>query len=225
MNHLFYADDMCLLAPSAMGLQQLIQLCEDYGMNHDILYNPVKTKCIVVPPNRYKLYVPSVTLNNVIIEYVDNVKYLGVVISSQFKDDIDITRQLRSLYASGNTILHRFSACSTPVKLQLLESYCLNFYCSTLWCNFTKLNMNKIRVAYNNIIRKLFGYSRRDSASFMFVHHQIDSFDCRQRKSVYKFKQRLMTCNNIIVQCINNNTWITNNYMWHRWNSLLFINF
>ena len=164
-------------------------------------------------------------MNDKTLEYVDTVKYLGVYISGNFKDDVDIKRQLRSLYASGNTISNKFSACSKNIQLQLLESYCLNFYCSTLWCNFSKLNLNKIRVAYNNIIRKLFGYNRRDSASFMYVHHNIDSFDTRLRKSVYKFQQRLFACDNVIVQCINGNTWICNNYMWHRWYSLLYINF
>ena len=160
MNHLFYADDMCLLTPIATALQILINMCECQGTEHDILYNPDKSKCVVVPPNGYTLHTPSVSLNDITLEYVDNVKYLGVFISGNFKDDVDITRQLRSLYASGNTILNKFSACSKDVQLQVLESYCLNFYCSTLWCKFSKLNINKIRVAYNNIIRKLLGYSR-----------------------------------------------------------------
>ena len=45
-NHYFYADDMCLLAPSACGLQQLIDQCAKYGNDHDILYNPLKSKCV-----------------------------------------------------------------------------------------------------------------------------------------------------------------------------------
>ena len=31
VNHLFYANDICLLASSAMGLLQLINVCEQYG--------------------------------------------------------------------------------------------------------------------------------------------------------------------------------------------------
>ena len=57
-------------------------------------------------------------------------------------------------------------------------------------------------------------YNRRDSASYMFVHNNIDTFDCRFRKTVYKFQQRLLDSDNIIVQCINNNTWISNNYIY-----------
>ena len=87
-------------------------------------------------PSRYHLNVPSVTLNNAPLVYADIIKYLGVVISQTFKDDNDIVRQLRFLYASANsrTIMRKFARCTISVKLQLLESYCLNVYCSTLWC-------------------------------------------------------------------------------------------
>ena len=34
-----------------------------------------------------------------------------------------------------------------------------------------------IRVAYNNVYRRILGYSRRDSASNMFVTNRIDNFD------------------------------------------------
>ena len=102
VNHLFYADDICLMAPSAMGLQQLINACEKYGIEHDILYNPIKSKCMAVVPSRYKLNLPIVTLNNINLVYENSVKYLGVDLDSKLKDDVDIARQLRSLYASFN---------------------------------------------------------------------------------------------------------------------------
>lgn len=222
MNHLFYADDMCLLAPSALGLQQLINICEMYGIDHDILYNPVKSKCMTILPSKYKLCTPTVKLNDVTLAYADSVKYLGVIVTHNFKDDNDISRQLRSLYASGNTILRSFAACTVPVKLRLLESYCLNFYCSTLWCDYSKHKINKIRVAYNNVFRKLLGHRRRDSASSMFVNNRINTFECTLRKMCFKFRNRLYACNNIIVLCLNDNSWVRNNYMWRKWDTLLY---
>lgn len=39
VNHLVYADDMCLLAPSPHGLQKLLKICDNYAENHDIIYN------------------------------------------------------------------------------------------------------------------------------------------------------------------------------------------
>ena len=32
INHLMYADDLVLLAPSSMGLSMLLSVCSDYGL-------------------------------------------------------------------------------------------------------------------------------------------------------------------------------------------------
>ena len=45
-NHLVYADDTVLLAPSPKGLQMLIDICVAFGIENDIVYNEEKTKCM-----------------------------------------------------------------------------------------------------------------------------------------------------------------------------------
>ena len=35
--HVMYADDICLLAPSALGLQMLLEMCYDFSHNSDII--------------------------------------------------------------------------------------------------------------------------------------------------------------------------------------------
>ena len=38
-NHLVYADDTVLLAPSPKALQMLIDICVAFGIENDIVYN------------------------------------------------------------------------------------------------------------------------------------------------------------------------------------------
>ena len=38
-KHLFYADDLCLLAPCAIASQQLPDRCYEYDIKHDIIMN------------------------------------------------------------------------------------------------------------------------------------------------------------------------------------------
>ena len=83
---------MCLLAPSECGLQQLIDQCAKYRHDHDILYNPLKSKCVIFQQRSYRLTIPSVRLHHVhgqYLQYVDNIKYMGVILSNP-KDDLDI---------------------------------------------------------------------------------------------------------------------------------------
>ena len=38
LNHLCYADDICLISLSSSGMQQLLNICQNYATNHQLLY-------------------------------------------------------------------------------------------------------------------------------------------------------------------------------------------
>ena len=50
-NHLVYADDTVLLAPSPTALQKLIDICVRFANSHCLLYNKKKTKYMCIKPN------------------------------------------------------------------------------------------------------------------------------------------------------------------------------
>ena len=54
VNHLYYADDMILLAPTPYGLQKMLEICEEYATDHDILFNTKKTVCMATIPRMLK---------------------------------------------------------------------------------------------------------------------------------------------------------------------------
>ena len=37
VNHLCYADDICLISLSSVGMQQLLSMCDTYAKEHDLL--------------------------------------------------------------------------------------------------------------------------------------------------------------------------------------------
>ena len=39
IHHVMYADDICSLAPTASAMQHLLDVCYDYGVEHDIASN------------------------------------------------------------------------------------------------------------------------------------------------------------------------------------------
>ena len=95
-------------------------------------------------------------------------------------------------------LLRRVSKCSIPVKCYLFKTYCSNLYCAPLWYNFTLLAMKKIKIAYNNSIRRLFFFTKHNSASEMCVNLNIMSFRELLKKYVYSFRLRLgasLNCN------------------------------
>ena len=48
VNHMLYADDIVLFAPSAKGLQKLMDISHTYGCNYDIEYNPSKSSIMYI---------------------------------------------------------------------------------------------------------------------------------------------------------------------------------
>ena len=39
LNHVCYADDMCLISLSSAGMQRLLNMCTDNAEQHSLLYN------------------------------------------------------------------------------------------------------------------------------------------------------------------------------------------
>ena len=125
--------------------------------------------CMCFTPKSINFVKPSFMLNNNVIPYVENCKYLGIVIHLQ-SDMYDIKRQIRKFYANTNMLLRKFSICSYQVKCHLFRSYCANMYCPYFWFNKSKTCLKKLQICYNNSLRRLLRIPKRSSASEMFVN-------------------------------------------------------
>ena len=66
-------------------------------------------------------------MDNQLLKYTDDIKYLGFTFSSDQKDDKDLLRQLRLLYTKSNRLLRLFYHCSTDVKIALFAVTVLVF--------------------------------------------------------------------------------------------------
>ena len=95
MNHIIYADDTALLAPSPAALQKLLDIAAQFIDERELVANMKKTKCKAIKPKCDKaLYVPTFYLNGVAIKKTSKESYLGVDITDDFKDDSTIENKL-----------------------------------------------------------------------------------------------------------------------------------
>jgi len=119
------ADDSVLIAPSISILQHMILECQEYAETCDIVFNAKKTVYMCIKSrNIYMPKVPSLFLNDQLVDLVDSHKYLGVTMTSDRQDHMDISRSIRTLYIRGNSLISNFKHCSDDVKVQLFKSYC-----------------------------------------------------------------------------------------------------
>ena len=220
INHVFYTDDLCPMAPCAIALQELITLCYDYSIEIDMNFNALKSYCIAFTPKLYKLILPSLHINYLSISYTDSIKYLGYMFSSNNSDDTEMLRQMRLLYCRSNRLLRMFNKCSKNVLIELCRSFCTTFYCPYFWTVHKKATFSKIRVAYNNVYRKLLGFCRRSSASEMFVMNNISNFEALIRKSIFAFKTYLSNSDNTIISTLQS-SWVITDTIWKVWKDKL----
>ena len=102
-----------------------MQLYIDYGLEHDIKFNSAKSNIMIFCCKKFKgIHVPSFELNDNILPGVNQCKYLGHVITDDLKDDNDIARQYKIIYAQGNALIRKFFMCSDHVKCTLFRSFC-----------------------------------------------------------------------------------------------------
>ena len=201
INHIFFADDITLFSPSLTGLQELVDVCYDYALSHDIVFNCNKSRGMLFTPNHFNLSCksPVLTLGKQRIYFVDSVKYLGVHLSNSLLDDDDILRLVRSVYGTGNKLKYRFSKCSTRVKNTLYRCYCMNLYGCQLWCKFRSGTLNRLRIAYNDSYRILHNIPRYISARLEQINANLTTFEALLRKCLFSFVTRCMQSKNILM--------------------------
>ena len=58
LNHLCYADDLCLISLSSAGMQKLLNLCSKYVVDHSLTYNAEKSFSLCFIPRTVKISRP-----------------------------------------------------------------------------------------------------------------------------------------------------------------------
>ena len=214
---------------SYRGLQDLLITCEKYAIEHDIKFNTKKSVVLV----RSKLLTNAAVLNfrlcNEDLTEVKEARYLGHIITADGKDDNDMIKACRQLYAQGNSLIRKFHMCTEKVKIKLFVTYCSQFYCAHLWqFKCTDKIYRKLNVAYNNVFRYFLGLPRDAqgrpcSASGMFVTRKVKSLQEIMRNLVFKFQSRLnLSVNELVVSTLNANVIMRSKLRKH-WDNILLI--
>ena len=224
INHLMYADDICLICPSVKGLQKLIYICEHVGADIDMLFNVKKTMCMYFACHRLRLLdVPQLRMYGSTLEYVSSVNYLGYFITPNLSDDQAMQSQIRSLYARANSLIRGFRHCSVEVKRILFSSYCTSLYCAQLWSDYSMGVISKLRVAYNGALKLLLGVSRQSSTSLLFANNRLDTFDAKLRKLSHSFVSRLLSSENSIIHTLAHSDCFYLSPFWRHYVNLVFL--
>ena len=223
LNHLIYADDIIIFCPSLSGLQSLLNICENYINSVKLSLNVGKTKCIMFSKSRhYRPPTASVKINGMCIEYVSEYKYLGYVVTHNNSDIRHTEGLYRGICVRANAIFRNFYNCSVEVKQLLFKSFFTPFYCISILINVNMSDLNRLRVCYNNSIRKLFNLGTRSSISTACVHLGIPTFGELRRKAVNSLMARLKNSLNVIVKNFTDVNYLPTTVIYSKWSAIVY---
>ena len=201
----FYADDMCIIAPSLKGLQRLLNICSDYCEEWDICLNPKKTKNIVF--GKCAAINHKLTINNSTIDWVSEWKYLGVVLRGGKRFGCSVSDRVKSFYRSLNSILRVEGRSDDMVLLRLIESHCVPIltYAIEVTDVANRDERRSLRVAYNSVFRKIFSYRYFESVTNL--QHSLERLTWEEliEKRQSGFLKRARNCeNSSLVKLLSN---------------------
>ena len=162
---LFYADDMAILAPSVKGLTTLLEICGNYCVEFDICLNADKSQLMYFGKQTVVSF--SVTLNGKALDWSNECKYLGVILKSGKVFGCSTVERVKKFYRCLNAILRIDGRSTDVVMLRLLETHCVPLltYAIEIIHVCDRDERRQLRVAYNAIFRKIFGYRRSESVT------------------------------------------------------------
>ena len=166
--------------------------------------------------------VPTFRLDGKILKVVTDYKYLGVVITDDMKDDVDIAKQMRLMYARGNSLIRRFSHCSNEVKIKLFKAYCSNIYCCYLWVNYNKSTLRRLVRAYSRIFKNFLKVDDYKLVNTYMMSCSIDSLPVIVRKLVNGFRSSIFKSDNNIVTTITKSLFFISSSLSMHWIKVLF---
>ena len=164
---LFYADDLCLIAPTRSAMQTMLDICQQYCSESCLTFNVKKSKILLFGKAKTDLVEP-LTLNNKPLEFVSQWKYLGVTVVAGPKLSFSARPALASFYRSVNSILSVLRKPDEHVLMNLLFSNCvpiLSYGAETV--EFSNTEMRECNTAINDAIRKIYSYHRWESTRLL----------------------------------------------------------
>ena len=155
---ILYADDILLLTPSVAGLQKLLLLCEAELQLLGLKINDKKTVCMRIGPHYQASCGGIVTLNGRVLEWVHEIRYLGVYLVSSSTFKCSFSNAKKSFYRSFNAIYGRIGrAASEEVILALIKAKCIPVLLYGLdVCPTNATDKRSLDFTVNRILMKLF---------------------------------------------------------------------
>ena len=155
-NVFVYADDVIILSPTLSSLYKLINICESYGAEYELTFNPDKCFLMIFADKtifNFDHVIVKICGQNV--KTVEMEQHLGNTLTTK-RHIIDVGPSINDMKARTNMIRNNFANVSWMSKAHLFNSQCLALYGAQLW-DLSDPKIADLSVTWRKCVRYLFG--------------------------------------------------------------------
>ena len=192
-----YADDILLISHSKKNINRMLSICEKFGEDWEIAWNPKKTQAMVVNGqfDKNNTHIKIKFCENV-IEEVDKLKYLEVIIDTKLSTTGHIEERIqkarRSTYA-----LTALGICSQylnkRIKTILYKTFCrsiLLYGCEVI--DLKAKDISALQTAEGNIVKRILGLHKTSRTTSLLYALNIEPIHGRYSISQIDMIKRII---------------------------------
>ena len=180
LNVLAYADDLNLISTSAVGLQNLINECEQYAERWKMRFNPLKTNIVCIGKQPH-IEPPIWRIGNSQVGLSDEALVLGVTFTNTLKSSNHVQNRIRKCNQG------MFAMSSMGLSYPGLNSDVKAFLWNTIGCPILTYGMESIalscsdiqslKTTQGNIIKRITGINKRSHHTKLLNSLKIPSVE------------------------------------------------
>ena len=149
---LSYADDITLSCPSIRGLNRMLEICNSFAAEHNLIFNTKKSLGI-----KYGDPVcasETIYLGGKKIRWESSVCHLDNYFDTKLSDMIDYKIKCSRFIGSVNRVMANFGHLQSHILSQIFKTHCCTFYGSALWY-FNSEGFAKMCTTWNKGVRTI----------------------------------------------------------------------
>jgi len=163
---IMYADDLILISHIVSGLKALINICSNFGVSYDTVFNPNKTVSMYISNSVYCSPIHSLHMGGSPIAWVNRLKYLDIYFVNKKSLCVDVSEVKQKFYASCNSVFCRSKYACEIVKVTLIRCLpLLTYYIGS--SHLTAKAIRQFGVCWNDAFHKVFNYIRMESVKLL----------------------------------------------------------
>ena len=197
MGIMCYADDMVLLCPSINGLQRMMYICENFGSDFGVMWNPKKSVCIRFTQS--KAMKPfNVKLNSTTLACENVVKHLGIYTTWNLSEETEIKRKQGDFIGRVNQVISTYGCLSSDALSLLLSSKCCHAYGCETW-SLSDRNIQNLYTRWHCAVRRIWQLPYTAHRNILPGIAKSKSFPLQVYTRTVKMYQMMSKCKNHIV--------------------------